>query len=78
MEETYPFFSLTPHHTVEALAGKPPSKLTARKDVKRMGFVSWWADLLEHTNQRERVEGFEGLVDIVDCLFGETFSKEDY
>ncbi|KAG0127949.1 hypothetical protein HOY82DRAFT_623959 [Tuber indicum] len=77
-EETYPLLSLPPHQTVESLAGKRPSRWTASKDVKRRRFISRCADLLEHTNQRERVKGLEGLAYVVQGVFGETVSEDDH
>ncbi|KAG0640215.1 hypothetical protein HOY80DRAFT_1009130 [Tuber brumale] len=77
-EETYPVLSLPPHQTLESLAGKRPPRWTTSKDVKRRRFISRCADLLEHTNQRERVKGLEGLAYVVQGVFGETVSEEGH
>ena len=77
-EETYAVLSLPPHQTVESLVGKRPPRWTTSKDVKRKRFISRCADLLEHTSQRERVKGLEGLAYVVQGVFGETVSEEDH
>jgi len=77
-EETYAVLSLPPHQTVGSLVGKRPPRWTTSKDVKRKRFISRCADLLEHTSQRERVKGLEGLAYVVQGVFGETVSEEDH
>lgn len=59
------------HPPQQALPPNKKAKWTTSKDVKRRRFISRCIDLLEHTNQEERVRGLEGISFVAQGVYGE-------
>lgn len=74
-EETYAVLSAPPHLSPASIAKQKPPKWNTSKDVKKKRFIARCADLLENTDQKQRVKGLQGLCYVVQGVYGETESE---
>jgi hypothetical protein len=74
-ESNYITLSLPPYQSA------PPAnkvfRWTTSKDVKRRRYISRCLDLLDQSNQQERVKGLEGLSYIAQGVFGELHDQRE-
>lgn len=76
-EDIYPVLSAPPHLAPASLAKQKPPRWNTSKDVKKKRFISRCADLLENTDQRQRIKGLQGLCYVVQGVYGETESEAE-